>query len=112
MEEVRSWIGIAWQYLSITLIVAYYILVLLAVFKLLLENKNPLKTHSYLLAMILIPIIGLLIYVLFGQDYRRNKMFSRKAAIDQVRIDEYVEQQLALATQHELIEEDMKVMNI
>jgi cardiolipin synthase len=106
MEEVRSWVDITWRYLSITLIIGYYILVLLAVIKLLLENKNPLKTHSYLLVMVLIPVIGLLIYVLFGQDYRRNKMFSRKAAIDQVRINEYVEQQLQLASSHELIEDD------
>jgi cardiolipin synthase len=105
MEEVRSWVDIAWRYLSVTLIIGYYILVLLAVIKLLLENKNPLKTHSYLLVMVLIPIVGLLIYILFGQDYRRNKMFSRKAAIDQVRINEYVEQQLQLASLHELIED-------
>ena len=106
MEEVNSWIDIAWRYLSITLIIGYYILVLLAVIKLLLENKNPLKTHSYLLVMVLIPIIGLLIYILFGQDYRRNKMFSRKAAIDQARIGDYVEKQLELASQHELIEDE------
>ena len=106
MEEVKSWIEIAWRYLSITLIICYYILVLLAVIKLLLENKNPLKTHSYLLVMVLIPIVGLLIYILFGQDYRRNKMFSRKAAIDQVRIRGYVEKQLQLASQHELIEDE------
>ncbi|RLD22396.1 MAG: cardiolipin synthase, partial [Bacteroidetes bacterium] len=106
MEEVKSWIEIAWRYLSITLIIGYYILVLLAVIKLLLENKNPLKTHSYLLVMVLIPIVGLLIYILFGQDYRRNKMFSRKAAIDQVRIRGYVEKQLQLASQHELIEDE------
>lgn len=106
MEEVSSWIAIAWKYLSVTLIIGYYVLVILAVFKLLLENKNPLKTHSYLLVMILIPIVGLLIYVLFGQDYRRNKMFSRKAAIDQVRVDEYVEKQLQLESRSELIEDD------
>jgi cardiolipin synthase len=106
MEEVSSWLDIAWRYLSITLIIGYYAIVLLAVIKLLLENKNPLKTHSYLLVMVLIPIVGLLIYVLFGQDYRRNKMFSRKAAIDQVRITEYVERQLELASKHVLIEDD------
>jgi cardiolipin synthase A/B len=104
MAEVGSWFNTVWQYFSVSIIVGYYVLVLLAVLKLLLENKNPLKTHSYLLAMVLVPILGLLIYILFGQDYRRHKMFSRKAAIDQVRVDEYVQQQLELATQHELIE--------
>lgn len=103
MEEVRAWYEIAWQYFSITVIIGYYVLVLLAVVKLLLENKNPLKSHSYLLVMILVPVIGLLIYVLFGQDYRRNKMFSRKAAVDQERISEYVEKQLDLAAHKELV---------
>ena len=106
MEDVQSWLGLAWKYFSITSIVGYYVLVIFAVIKLLLENKNPLKTHSYLLAMILIPFFGLLIYILFGQDYRRNKMFSRKAAVDQVRIRQYVEQQLEMASQHELIEDE------
>ncbi len=106
MEEVRSWLDYAWQYFSIAIIAGYYILVLFSVFKLLLENKNPLKTHSYLLVLILIPVVGLLIYLFFGQDYRRNKMFSRKAAIDQQRIDSYVEEQLRLASQHELINDD------
>lgn len=106
MEEVRSWYSIAWQYLSVTTIIGYYILVLFAVFKLLLENKNPLKTHSYLLGMLLIPVIGLLVYFLFGQDYRRSKMFSRKGAIDQMRINNYVEKQLDLASHKELIFEE------
>lgn len=106
MEEVRSWYQIAWQYLSITIIVGYYILVLFAVVKLLLENKNPLKTHSYLLGLILIPVIGLLIYVIFGQDYRRSKMFSKKGAVDQARISNYVEKQLEMAAQKELITDE------
>ena len=106
MEEVRSWFDIALQYLYITLIIVYYVLVIFAVIKLLLENKNPLKTHSYLLAMILIPVIGLGIYIIFGQDYRRNKMFSRKAAVDQKRIDNYVQEQLEMVTQHELIQNE------
>ncbi len=105
MEEFWSKLAVFWQYFSTTIIIGYYVLVLLAVIKLLLENKNPLKTHSYLLAMVLIPVVGLLIYVLFGQDYRRHKMFSRKAAVDQVRIDEYTQEQLDLASQHELIDD-------
>ncbi len=105
MEEFWAKLAVIWQYFSTTIIIGYYVLVFLAVIKLLLENKNPLKTHSYLLAMVLIPVVGLLIYILFGQDYRRHKMFSRKAAVDQVRIDEYTQEQLDLASQHELIED-------
>lgn len=106
MEEPRIWYETVWQYTYVISIIGYYILVLFAVIKLLLENKNPLKTHSYLLVMILIPILGLLIYFLFGQDYRRHKMFSRKAAIDEERISSYVERQLEMVAHKGLIDND------
>jgi cardiolipin synthase len=51
-------------------------------FRLLLENKNPLKTQSYLLLMVLLPFIGLLIYLFFGVNFRRKKMYNRKVFRD------------------------------
>ncbi len=94
------------EYLIPTVIVFYYAWVIFAVIKILLENKNPLKTHSYLLLLVLLPIIGLLIYLFFGQDYRRHKFFSRKKAIDSTIVDSIVNDQLNLAFQHELIEDE------
>jgi len=104
-QTVLHWIDLAWSYVSPVAVALYYGLVLFAVVKILLENKNPLKTHSYLLLLILVPVVGLLVYIIFGQDYRRSKMFSRKKALDKARIERYVEEQLELAQQHELIED-------
>ena len=89
------------------IIVGYYALVIFAVIKILLENKNPLKTHSYLLILVLVPVLGLVIYILFGQDYRRHKFYSRKKAIDNSIVDEIVNDQLHLAYQHELIKDKL-----
>ncbi len=94
------------EYLIPVLIVGYYSLVIFAVVKILLENKNPLKTHSYLLLLVLLPIAGLLIYLFFGQDYRRHKFFSRKKAMDSSMVDSIVNNQLNLAFQHELIDDE------
>ncbi|MCF6352704.1 MAG: cardiolipin synthase [Cyclobacteriaceae bacterium] len=94
------------EYLIPVLIIGYYSLVIFAVIKILLENKNPLKTHSYLLLLILLPIAGLLIYLFFGQDYRRHKFFSRKKAMDSTIVDSIVNDQLNLAFQHELIDDE------
>ncbi|VAW28049.1 Cardiolipin synthetase [hydrothermal vent metagenome] len=91
------------EYLVPVIIIVYYSWVVFAVIKILLENKNPLKTHSYLLLLILLPIAGLLIYLFFGQDYRRHKFFSRKKAMDSTIVDSIVNGQLNLAFQHELI---------
>jgi len=89
------------------IIIGYYALVIFAVIKILLENKNPLKTHSYLLILVLVPILGLLVYILFGQDYRRHKFYSRKKAIDNSIVDEIVNDQLYLAYQQELIQDKL-----
>jgi cardiolipin synthase len=70
------------QIISVILLATYYTVVIYFFFKLLLENKNPLKTQSYLLLMVLLPFIGLLIYLLFGVNFRRKKMYSRKVFRD------------------------------
>lgn len=94
------------QYMWPVIVVLYYTLVVFAVIKILLENKNPLKTHSYLLLLVLVPVMGLVIYIFFGQDYRRNKFFSRKMAIDDTIVDNLVSTQLEMAYNHELIKDE------
>lgn len=98
------------QYMWPALVVLYYTLIVFAVAKILLENKNPLKTYSYLLLLVLVPILGLVIYIFFGQDYRRNKFFSRKMAIDETIAENLVNTQLDMAYQHELIK-DQRVLD-
>lgn len=43
-----------------------------------LENRNPVKTMSWVLVLILLPYIGLILYIFFGQNYRRQKIISKK----------------------------------
>lgn len=102
------------DYLVPVLIIGYYSIVIFAVLKILLENKNPLKTHSYLLLLILVPMIGLLIYIFFGQDYRKHKFYSRKKAINVSIIESIVNNQLNLAYNQELITSELvrKKVNI
>jgi cardiolipin synthase len=61
-------------------------------FKILLENKHPLKTQSYLLLLVLLPIVGLIIYFYFGVNYRKEKMFSRKKVFEQKILKEWINQ--------------------
>ncbi len=79
------------QLLSILFIAVYYIVVIIFSFRILLENKNPLKTQSYLLLMTLLPVIGLIIYLLFGINFRKQKLFSRKGFRDQKIIQQWID---------------------
>ena len=78
------------QIISVVILSLYYVVVIIFFFRILLENKNPLKTQSYLLLMVLLPIIGMLIYLLFGVNYRKQKMYSRKGFTDQKIIQRWI----------------------
>jgi cardiolipin synthase len=43
-----------------------------------LENRSPYKTAAWILVLILLPIFGVIFYLFFGQEYRKQKLFSRK----------------------------------
>ncbi len=43
-----------------------------------LEKRSPYKTAAWILALVMLPGIGLVVYLIFGQEYRKNKMFSRR----------------------------------
>ena len=78
------------QVISVILLAGYYAIVIVFFFRILLENKNPLKTQSYLLLMVLLPIIGMMIYLFFGVNFRRQKLYSRKGFTDQRIIQRWI----------------------
>ncbi len=43
-----------------------------------LEKRSPFKTAAWVLALVLLPVFGVVFYLLFGQEYRKKKLFSRK----------------------------------
>jgi cardiolipin synthase A/B len=60
-------------------IILAYIGVILTI---LLDNKNPTKSIAYILLLTLVPILGLVVYYFFGRDYRKQRLFNLKGAID------------------------------
>lgn len=42
------------------------------------ENRNPIKTISWILVLVFLPVAGLLMYLFFGQDYTRKRIISKK----------------------------------
>ena len=42
-----------------------------------LEKRSPYKTAAWILVLILVPILGVIFYLIFGQEYRKQKLFSR-----------------------------------
>ena len=67
-----------WKSLPSLVTILYFLTVVFTAILIILENRNPQKTISWILVLVLLPFIGIVIYLFFGQEYRKNKMYSRK----------------------------------
>lgn len=57
---------------------AYILTAIGVVFVVISENRNPLKTISWVLVLLLLPLVGLIFYYFFGEDHRKQRLISRK----------------------------------
>lgn len=76
-----AWIVLALSYIGVILTI-------------LLENRNPAKSLSYIMVLIFIPVLGLVIYYFFGRDLRKQQIFKKKAFKDLEIAEEYLEEKL------------------
>lgn len=51
----------------------YVYAVAMTIILLMLENRNPIKSIAWIITIISIPVVGLILYVLFGRDFRKGK---------------------------------------
>lgn len=58
--------------------VVCFAIALCTVFLVILENRNPVRTMAWVLVLILMPLVGLILYVLVGRSTRRDRLISRK----------------------------------
>ena len=71
-----------WKALPSLVTILYFLTVVFIAILIILENRNPVKTISWILVLVLLPIAGIVIYLFFGQEYRKTKMYSRKGLKD------------------------------
>lgn len=78
------------------LAVLYLITVFSISLMIVFENRNPVKTLAWLLVILLVPVAGVIIYVLFGRYYRKQKIYSRKGMADSRRLAAHVNRQVGM----------------
>jgi cardiolipin synthase A/B len=65
--------------ITVIIVILYVYTLVSTLSVLLLENRNPAKSLSWVLVLLFIPVIGMFFYLLLGQDYRKKKIISRKS---------------------------------
>lgn len=71
-----------WMQVFIVLSILYALTIIATITIVLLENRSPLKTISWILVLIFLPIFGFVVYLVFGQSFRKRKMFNMKGLGD------------------------------
>ncbi len=70
---------------SITLgfYLVYYILAIVASARIIYQRLDPVKSLSWVVVILLLPYLGLIVYLLFGQNFRKTKIYNRKGVRDE-----------------------------
>ena len=73
------------------------------------KHKDSTKTISWLILLFVFPLGGLIVYFFFGQNYRKKKLFSRKALHDIRFIDNICSRQVGLLKHNKLFDSESKL---
>ncbi|WP_202962857.1 cardiolipin synthase [Tumebacillus flagellatus] len=66
---------------AILLLMAVVVLLLVGTV-IFLENRNPEKTVAWMIVLIVLPVVGFMLYLVFGRNARKSKLFHHKHIID------------------------------
>ena len=69
--------------------VLYIVMVLAVIGVVLGENRNPVKSIAWVLVLVLLPFIGLVIYLIFGRSLKGMKLISRSDLSDLRRLHNF-----------------------
>jgi cardiolipin synthase len=99
------------------IVILYLITIVTICLMIVFENGNPVKTLSWLLVIVFVPIAGLIIYMFFGRNYRKQKIYTRKSLIDISRFSDHVNLQVitleaVLAEESEAVRSKAHLMHL
>lgn len=83
-----------WDYGWLFAIAVYTLVVVATVYTVLFERRDPVRATSWIAVVVLIPVAGLILFIFFGQSYRKRKIFNRKELRDLRQIEEYSKRQV------------------
>ncbi len=68
------------QYISLILYIIYIVLAIYASALIIYRKLDPVKSLSWIIVILLLPYIGLILYLFLGQNFRKKKIYDRKGA--------------------------------
>lgn len=72
-----------WEFITVIFYLLYLAIALYTTGVIIYRRTDPVKSLSWIVIILFLPYIGLAIYLLFGQNFRKQKIFSRKGVRDE-----------------------------
>ena len=82
------------EYLYWICYILYIIIDAIVMIKVVMDNRQPAKTMAWILVLWAIPVIGILLYIFFGQNTRKERLISERSLSQLTKrsMFEYIEQ--------------------
>ncbi len=93
-----------WEISLYTGTVLYMLALASIIFRMILENRSPVRTLAWIVVLLTIPVAGMVFYFWFGVNYRKIKMFSRKGLGDMKWLQYMSEDQKQLIKKSEFLQ--------
>jgi cardiolipin synthase A/B len=84
----------------------YLLTIIFVCFMIVFENRSPVKTLSWVMVVLLVPFLGIIIYIFFGQNYRKQKIFSKKSLLDLEQLSSYAAIQVSTLPERMALESE------
>lgn len=75
-DQLSSLVTANWLYSAFAFIALGSTLVI--IFVILFENRNPVKSLAWVTVLLLLPVVGLVLYIFFGRSIKNTRMVSRR----------------------------------
>jgi cardiolipin synthase len=75
-DAIASILATHWFYYTVATIYAVTVLVIMGV--ILSENRNPVKSLAWVTVLVLLPAVGIVLYIFFGRSIKNTSMISRR----------------------------------
>lgn len=76
MHWLGQYIGFGWLWWSVATVYALTILGIIAV--VVSENRNPVKSLAWVTVLLVVPMVGLILYIFFGRNIQNKRIISRR----------------------------------
>ncbi|MCL2073753.1 MAG: cardiolipin synthase [Marinilabiliaceae bacterium] len=72
-----------YEIIKISVIIIYFAGIIYLVVDTVLENRSPVKTISWILVLVLLPVVGFIFFIFVGQNFRKEKIIARNVLKNQ-----------------------------